>query len=124
MILVIPPGTIMNKKLVSTVLALGLLFTSVAGLAQQKDVGAPDKKKGIERMSKELSLSAEQRVQVEAIFEAERKKVEAIFNEEKQKLQGVQQETRSSLQEVLTPEQMNKLEQKMRESSKNDGKKK
>ena len=114
----------MNKKLTSSVLALGLLLTSVAGHAQQKDTGAPDKKKGIERMSKDLSLSADQRAKVEVIFEAERKKVEAIFSEEKQKLQGVQQETRSSLQGVLTPEQMNKLEQKMRENSKNDEKKK
>ena len=58
------------------------------------------------------------------MFEEERKKVEAIFSDEKHKLQGVQQETRSSLQGVLTPEQMNKLEQKMRENSKNDEKKK
>jgi Spy/CpxP family protein refolding chaperone len=114
----------MNKKLTNSVLALGLLLTSVAGHAQQKDAEVPDRKKGIERMSKELNLSADQRAKVEVIFEAERKKVEAIFNEEKQKLQGVQQETRSSLQGVLTPEQMNKLEQKMRENSKNDEKKK
>ena len=107
----------MNKKLTSTALALGLLLAAVAGHTQQKDAVAPDKKKGIERMSKELNLSGEQRAKVEVIFEAERKKVEAIFNEEKQKLQGVQQETRSGLQGVLTPEQMNKLEQKMRENS-------
>jgi hypothetical protein len=36
----------------------------------------------------------------------------------------VQQETRASLEGVLTAEQMNKLDQKMRESAKSDGKKK
>ena len=114
----------MNKKLISALLASGLLLTSVASHAQQNDAGSADRKKGIERMSKELGLSTDQRAKVEVIFEAERKKVEAIFNEEKQKLQGVQQETRSSLQAVLTPEQMNKLEQKMRQNSKQDPKKK
>ena len=74
-------------------------------------------------MSKELGLSSDQRAKVEAIFETERKKVDAIFNEEKQKLQGVQQETRASLEGVLTAEQMSKLDQKMRENSKSEGKK-
>lgn len=115
----------MNKKLTSTLLALGLLLSPVAGQTQQNGGGAADSKKGLERMSKELGLSAEQRSKVEVIFNAERKKVEAIFNEEKQKLEKVQQETRSSLQEVLTPEQMSKLDQKMRQQKPgNDGKKK
>lgn len=75
-------------------------------------------------MSKELGFSADQRTKVEVIFDTERKKVDAIFDEEKQKLQRVQQETRSSLQGVLTPEQMNKLDQKMRQNAKHDPKKK
>ncbi len=36
----------MNKKLISALLALGLLLTSVASHAQQNDAGAPDRKKG------------------------------------------------------------------------------
>ena len=75
-------------------------------------------------MSKELGLNADQRSKVEAIFETEKNKVEAIFNEERQKLQVVQQDTRASLEGVLTPEQMNKLDQKMRENAKNEAKKK
>jgi Spy/CpxP family protein refolding chaperone len=114
----------MDKKLTTILLALVFFLTSVAGHAQQKNGGASDRTKGIERMSKELGLSSDQRAKVEVIFETERKKVEAIFNEEKQKLQGVQQETRASLEGVLTAEQMNKLDQKMRESAKSDGKKK
>lgn len=114
----------MDKKLTGTILALGLLLSAGTSQAQQKDAGSADSKKGLERMNKELGLNAEQKSKVEAIFNAERKKVEAIFNEEKQKLQSVQQETRSRLQGVLTPEQMNKLDQKMRQSAKNDAKKK
>ncbi|HET7060622.1 MAG TPA: hypothetical protein VFI43_00425 [Nitrosospira sp.] len=113
----------MNKKLTSILLAAGILFASAIGHAQ-KDGGSADGKKGLDRMSKELGLSADQRSKVEAIFEVERRKVEAIFNEERQKLQVVQQDTRTSLEGVLTPEQMNKLDQKMRENAKNGTKKK
>jgi protein CpxP len=102
----------MNKKLISVVLVSGLLFIPVTGQTQQNDSS-----KGIERMSKELGLTAEQRPKVEAIFNKEKKKVEAIFDEEKQKLQVVQEETRSSLKEVLTPEQMEKLDKKMRQQT-------
>lgn len=114
----------MDKKVTNILLALVVFLTSVAGYAQQKNGEASDRTKGIERMSKELGLSSDQRARVEVIFETERKKVEAIFNEEKQKLQGVQQETRARLEGVLTAEQMNKLDQKMRESAKSDEKKK
>ena len=114
----------MNKKLTSISLALGLLLTPVASHPQQNDTGSADRKKGIEQMSKELGFSTDQRTKVEVIFDTEKKKVDAIFNEEKQKLQRVQQETRSSLQGVLTPEQMNKLDQKMRQNAKHDPKKK
>jgi Spy/CpxP family protein refolding chaperone len=114
----------MNKKLTSMLLGLGLLFSPMAGHTQQKDAGSADSKKGFDRMSKELGLSADQRPKVEAIFETERNKVEAIFNDERQKLQMVQQDTRASLEGVLTPEQMNKLDQKMRENAKNERKKK
>ncbi|HEX8874348.1 MAG TPA: hypothetical protein VF780_06930 [Nitrosospira sp.] len=114
----------MNIKLTSMLLALGLVVCPIAGHTQQKDAGAAGSKNGLDRMSKELGLSAEQRSKVEAIFEAEKSKVEAIFNEERQKLQVVQQDTRASLEGVLTPEQMNKLDQKMRENAKNDSKKK
>lgn len=114
----------MDKKLTTSLLALIFFFTSVPGYAQQKNAGASDSTKGIERMSKELGLSSDQRAKVEVIFETERKKVDAIFTEEKQRLQGVQRETRASLEGVLTAEQMKKLDQKMRESARSDEKKK
>ncbi|SEL24384.1 hypothetical protein SAMN05216387_10764 [Nitrosovibrio tenuis] len=114
----------MNKKLTGFLLALGLVLSPVAGHTQQKDTASADSGKGLDRMSKELDLSADQRSKVEAILETEKSKVEAIFNEERQKLQAVQQGTRASLEGVLTPEQMSKLDQKMRENAKNAPKKK
>jgi periplasmic protein CpxP/Spy len=113
----------MNKKLTSILLTASILFAPAIGHAQ-KGGGSADGKKGLDRMSKELGLSPDQISKVEAIFELERSKVEAIFNEEMKKLQVVQQHTRTSLEGVLTPEQMNKLDQKMRENAKNGTKKK
>jgi Spy/CpxP family protein refolding chaperone len=107
----------MNKNLINTGIALALLCVAGAGHAQQNKGQAGSEKAGIERMSKELGLSPEQKTKVQAIFDAEKKKVEAIFDEERKQLQAVQEETRSSLQAVLTPEQMKKLEQKMRQKS-------
>lgn len=102
----------MNKKLINVALASSLLFIPVIAQTQPDDGG-----KRVERMSKELGLNDEQRAKVETILNIEKKKVDAIFNEEKQKLQLVQDETRSSLQGVLTAEQMDKLDKKMREQA-------
>lgn len=71
----------------------------------------------VNRMAKELGLNDTQRSQVETILNDEKKKVEAVFNEEKMKLQAIQHETHASLQAVLTPEQMQKLDKKMRQRS-------
>ena len=88
-------------------LALSIPFAAIAG---QKNANS---NQGIERMAKEFGLNEEQKAKVESIFNAEKQKVEAIFGEQQGKLQAVQEETRASLQEVLTPEQMAKLEKKM-----------
>jgi Spy/CpxP family protein refolding chaperone len=107
----------MNKNLINTGIALALLCAAATGHTQQNKGQAASEKAGIERMSKELGLSPEQKTKVQGIFDSERKKVEAIFEEERKQLQAVQEETRASLQAVLTPEQMNKLEQKMRQKN-------
>ncbi|GAB1719261.1 MAG: hypothetical protein NTAFB09_09920 [Nitrosospira sp.] len=107
----------MNKNLVNTGIALALLCVAGATHAQQNKTQAGNEKAGIERMSKELALSPEQKTKVQEIFDTEKKKVEVIFEEERKQLQAVQEETRASLQGVLTPEQMDKLEQKMRQQN-------
>ncbi|WP_293006716.1 hypothetical protein [Nitrosomonas sp.] len=101
-----------------------LFIASSIAYAQNKN-SAADNRNAIDRMTKELGLNETQRGKVEGILSAEQKKVEAVFNEERKKLQLIQEETRSNLQAVLTPEQMQKLENKMRqEGSKNNAQKK
>lgn len=103
------------KILLIVSLMMVLLFTASIIHAQNKNSPA-DNQNAIDRMTKELGLNEAQRSKVEAILNTEQKKVEAVFNEERKKLQLIQEETRSSLQAVLTPEQMENLENKMRQA--------
>lgn len=108
----------MQRKFIPAALMFILLCMVTAAHAQKNQPA--ESRETVNRMVKELGLSEAQRSQVETILIAERKKVEAVFKEERNKLQQIQEQTRISLQAVLTPEQMEKLENKMRqESSKN-----
>lgn len=114
----------MQRKTTSVALTLVILLTASAVQAQ-KSSPATDSRSVVNRMTKELGLTETQQSKVEAILNNEKKKVEAVFSEEKKQLQSIQEETRASLQAVLTPEQMDKLEKKMRQgnSEKNTQKK-
>ena len=111
----------MKIKILLVVSLMVSLFTASIILHAQNKNSPADNRNAIDRMTKELGLNETQRSKVEAILNAEQNKVEAVFNEERKKLQLIQEETRSSLQGVLTPEQMQKLENKMRQAgSKNN----
>ena len=107
----------MPKKTILAMLVLMLFFTVSAAHAQ-KNSSPADGRDAINRMTKELGLSDTQRSKVETILNTEKMKVEAVFNEERKRLQSIQEETRSNLKAVLSPEQMEKLENKMRQESK------
>ncbi len=115
----------MQKQFISATLILVLLLFPLSVLAQKQSTAPADNKDVLNRMSKEVGLKDAQTSKVEAIFNTERKKVEAVFDEERKKLQLIQEQTRTSLQAVLTPEQMDKLDKKMREkNNKNNTQKK
>ncbi|SEI99343.1 hypothetical protein [Nitrosomonas eutropha] len=96
-----------------------ITLTSVALLSSTTILATQpaDSHSVVNRMAKELGLSDTQHSQVETILNNEKKEVEAVFNEEKMKLQAIQEETHTNLQAVLTPEQMQKLDRKMRQKS-------
>jgi Spy/CpxP family protein refolding chaperone len=89
----------MNKKIVTLAIALALPLTVFAcpGGGPGFEGHRGDR---LERMSKQLDLSAEQNVKVEEIFKEQRGKFEAIH-----------QETRTRMQKVLTSQQMAKLDE-------------
>jgi len=103
----------------TTVAALTFLVClAVSPVQAQKNNPAADSRDVINKMTKDLGLNETQRSKVETILNTEKKKVEAVFNEERKKLQSIQEETQSSLKAVLTPEQMEKLENEMRQEGK------
>jgi Spy/CpxP family protein refolding chaperone len=89
----------MNKKLISIVLALSIPLTAIAGQGPQSDFERPHGQK-IERLTRELGLGADQKT-----------KVESLFKEQKEKYKALHEETRGQLQKILTPEQMTKLDE-------------
>lgn len=98
---------------------LALVSFASLGFAEQNT----DNAKAIEKMAKDLNLNDEQKSRVQAIFDEEKQTVEAIFKEEGEKLEAAQQQTRTNLQQVLSEEQMAKLDKKMQEKTKRGNKK-
>ncbi|QPK64155.1 hypothetical protein IVG45_04055 [Methylomonas sp. LL1] len=90
----------MNKKIITIALALALPLT-VAAFPGDKGGNHFETHRGerVERLVKELDLSAEQKTQLEAVFEEQQAKREAI-----------RQETHQRMQAILSPEQMTKFE--------------
>jgi protein CpxP len=115
----------MNQKFIAIV-----FFTAcfpLAVLAEQvppKNSNGSTDNQGINRMAKDLGLSDEQKARVETIINTEKQTVETIFKEEGEKLKVAQQQTHDNLQQVLTPEQMIKLEKKIQKNSNRHGNKK
>ena len=89
----------MNKKIITLTLALALPLTAAAFPGDNGGFEGHHANR-IERLTKNLDLTAEQKT-----------KVEAIFKEQEGKFKAIHEETRTRLQEVLTKEQMTKFDE-------------
>lgn len=90
----------MNAKLTAIVFALVLPFTAVTYAGGEKGDYQHHCAKKMERLEKELSLTADQKSQMEA-----------LFKEQKTKFKAIREETQSQMQTILTPDQYTKLEE-------------
>lgn len=89
----------MNKKIITLALALALPLTVAAYPGYKGDFEGNHANR-VERLTKELDLTPEQKT-----------KVEAIFKEQQEKFKIIHEETQKQLQEVLTKEQMTKMDE-------------
>jgi len=91
----------MNKKIATLAMALAIPLT-VAAFPGGGDGGRFEGHRGdkVERLAKKLDLNDEQK-----------SKLEIIFKEQREKFKAIHQETRARMQEVLTPEQITKLDE-------------
>lgn len=88
----------MNKKIVAIALALVLPLTAAAFPGGKGGEGRHAKR--MERLTKELNLTEEQRTQLDA-----------VFKEQQDKFKTIHEETRARLKNVLTEEQMTKMDE-------------
>jgi periplasmic protein CpxP/Spy len=89
----------MNKKIITILLALALPLTVLAFPGDKGGFEGHHANR-IERLTKNLDLTPEQKT-----------KVEAIFKEQDEKFKIIHEETHKRLQEVLTKEQMTKMDE-------------
>ncbi len=89
----------MNKTILTLALVLTLPLTAMAFPGGDQD---PEGRHGkrIERLTKELNLTGEQKT-----------KVEIIFQEQHEKFKAIHEETQTKLSTVLSPEQITKMEE-------------
>lgn len=91
----------MNTKILSLAVALALPF-SVGAFPINQDMDHFDGHRGdkVERLAKQLELSAEQKL-----------KLTELFTDEKAKRDALRQETHTHMQQILNPEQMAKFDE-------------
>lgn len=89
----------MNKKIITLALALALPLTVAAFPGDRGDFGGHHAQR-IEHLTQSLNLNPEQKT-----------KVEALFKEQDEKFKVIHDETHKRLQEILTKEQMSKMDE-------------
>ena len=83
---------------------------------------SPDRRQEyIEKLDKEVSLTAEQRIQVEQILAASQKRMKQIWEPVEPEVKDEYRRTRREISDILTPEQQAKMS-KWRKEGKKEGK--
>ena len=121
----------MNRLSLIAAMALGgLVACSTVATAQDapKKKGRPTVEQQMERLTTELSLTAEQKPKVEAVVKETNKKMQEIFNDSstdrsqmREKMQPIREEQTKKMKAILTEEQFKKY-QEMSQRGKKGGK--
>jgi periplasmic protein CpxP/Spy len=119
-------------SLIAALVLGGLVAFSTVAMAQDanKDAkksgkrGMPTVEQQMERLTKALSLTDEQKPKVEALLKDTQKKYQELAPEDRrEKGRAIREEQNKKMKEILTPEQMEKYT-KLQEEMKKGGKKK
>lgn len=89
----------MNKKIIIIALAFALPLTAFAFSGDKNESGGHYAKR-LERLTENLNLTAEQKA-----------KLEPILKEQEEKFKTIREETHKRMQEVLTKEQLTKMDE-------------
>ncbi|HOW27950.1 MAG TPA: Spy/CpxP family protein refolding chaperone [Elusimicrobiota bacterium] len=104
-------------KQVVVALAIGVILGAVVGGLRHrfppKPMGEPGKKHFnhmVNRLSRQLKLTPEQKQQVVSIMEASRVKVDTLMAESRPKFEEIRASTQAEIKKILTPEQREKFD--------------
>jgi len=103
----------MNKKIISIALALALPLTVAAFPGGDPAGMAAHDNARIERMAKNLDLSADQKAKVEVIFKEQHDKMRAIHDETRTRIQGVLSKEQIAKMEAMKKEHHGKIQKKL-----------
>jgi Spy/CpxP family protein refolding chaperone len=107
----------MNRKailLVTMVFVLGVVVGAAGYYIAAGQVSAKPRATVVQRLTTELSLSAEQQKQVSDILDETRKKYDSIYGPVRPQMEAARQEGRQKIRAILTPEQQVKFEEHLR----------
>ena len=109
----------MNRKAMFVVVMVFLLGVAAGAmgfyLANRQVTASGDKRAAVvERLTKDLSLNAEQQAQLTAILEDSKKQYDTIYAPIRPQVESVRQQGRQKIRALLTPEQLVKFEEHLR----------
>jgi len=110
----------MNRKALLSVAAVFVLGVLLGGLGvyvwASKVYSAPSVKRShIERLTETLVLSAEQQQQVHGILSDTKSQFDATYDTIRPRMDAIRQQGRQRIRAVLTPEQLPKFEEYLRQ---------
>jgi Spy/CpxP family protein refolding chaperone len=112
-------GNRANNKAIGLIVLVFLLGIAIGGLGThfwggRIFGGRADHPRIVERLTRELALTPDQRKQLETIIEETRTKFQSIYEQERPLYDQARKEGRGRIRAILTPEQRPKFEEFVR----------
>ena len=76
----------------------------------------PGAERLVERLTSDLDLTSEQRVQIEGVLKARRERLNQLQHDVRERFEREQQELRAEIRKVLTPDQQQKYDRLIQEA--------
>ena len=106
-------GMLIGRRMVSPMAPLGPEFGAFGGPGRGGRGPGPERL--VERLTADLELTAEQRVQVENVLKSRRDRLNQLQHDVRDRFEREQQELRAEIRKVLTPDQQQKYDRLIRE---------
>ncbi len=107
-------GTLIGRRMVGPIMPPGPAFGAFG--PGRPGRGGPGAERLVERLTADLQLTPEQRVQVEGVLKSRRERLNQLQHDVRERFEREQQELRTEIRKVLTPEQQQKYDRLIEEA--------